>query len=335
MTTSQAYDLVIIGGGPGGLTAGIYAMRAAMKTVLVERGVTGGQVVMSDEVENYPGFEHTSGAELAMKFLEHAQAYGLEILSQEVSEVEPGLNYHHVHLADGRTLDTHAVILATGGSPRKLGIPGEDEYYGRGVSYCAVCDGFFFRNKTVVVVGGGDTATEEALYLAKLAAKVYLVHRRDELRASKILQKRVMDDCKIEILWNTVTTAIKAGTDGVEAVTLEDTVSGETRDLLTDGVFIFIGFEPNNQIVPAGVRMNADGNVMTDEKCETALQGIFAIGDLREKYARQIVISAADGSTAALAAAHYVETQKGQSSTACEIPADFVEESAELGALPK
>ncbi|MGD9097807.1 MAG: thioredoxin-disulfide reductase [Desulfobacterales bacterium] len=328
MTTGQAYDLVIIGGGPGGLSAGIYAMRAAMKTVLVEKGVAGGQVVMSDEVENYPGFEHTSGAELAMKFLEHAQAYGLEILSQEVSEVEPGLNHHHVHLADGSTLDTHAVILATGGSPRKLEIPGEDEYYGRGVSYCAVCDGFFFRNKTVVVVGGGDTATEEALYLAKLANKVYLVHRRDELRASKILQKRVMDDCKIEILWNTVPKAIKAGSDGVEAVALEDTLSGEGRELPTDGVFIFIGFEPNNQIVPAGVRMNADGYVMTDEKCETAIKGLFAIGDLREKYARQIVISAADGSTAALAAAHYVETQKSNSAEACALPADLVEESA-------
>jgi thioredoxin reductase (NADPH) len=328
MTTSQAYDLVIIGGGPGGLSAGIYAMRAAMHTVLIEKGVTGGQVVMSDEVENYPGFEHTSGAELAMKFLEHAQAYGLEIVSQEVREVEPGLNRHQVHLADGGTLDAHAVILATGGSPRKLDIPGEDEYYGRGVSYCAVCDGFFFRNKTVVVVGGGDTATEEALYLAKLAKKVYLVHRRDELRASKILQKRVMDDCKIEILWNTVPTAIKAGADGVEAVTLEDTQSGATRDLPTDGVFIFIGFEPNNQIVPAGVRMNADGYVVTDEKCETAIKGLFAIGDLREKYARQIVISAADGSTAALAAAHYVESQKSQSSEACEMPADLLEESA-------
>jgi thioredoxin reductase (NADPH) len=328
MTDSQTYDLVIIGGGPGGLSAGIYAMRAALKTVLVEKGVTGGQVVMSDEVENYPGFEHTSGAELAMKFLEHAQAYGLEIISQEVTEVEPGLNHHHVHLADGTTLDTHGVILATGGSPRKLEIPGEDEYYGRGVSYCAVCDGFFFRNKTVVVVGGGDTATEEALYLAKLTAKVYLVHRRDELRASKILQKRVMDDCKIEILWNTVPTSIKAGTDGVEAVTLKDTVSGETRDLPTDGVFIFIGFDPNNQVVPAGIRMNAEGYVVTDEKCETALNGIFAIGDLREKYARQIVISAADGSTAALAAAHYVENQKSMSTDGCEMPADLLEDSA-------
>jgi thioredoxin reductase (NADPH) len=328
MTNNQVYDLVIIGGGPGGLSAGIYAMRAALKTVLVEKGVTGGQVVMSDEVENYPGFEHTSGAELAMKFLEHAQAYGLEIVSQEVTEVEPGLNHHHVHLADGTTLDTHGVILATGGSPRKLEIPGEDEYYGRGVSYCAVCDGFFFRNKTVVVVGGGDTATEEALYLAKLAAKVYLVHRRDELRASKILQKRVRDDCKIEILWNTIPTAIKAGTDGVEAVTLKDTLSGETRDMPTDGVFIFIGFEPNNQVVPAGIRMNAEGYVVTDEKCETALNGIFAIGDLRDKYARQIVISAADGSTAALAAAHYVETQKSMSSDACEVPADLIKDSA-------
>ncbi|MBL0712519.1 MAG: thioredoxin-disulfide reductase [Desulfosarcina sp.] len=327
MTTSRAYDLVIIGGGPGGLSAGIYAMRAAMKTGLIEKGVTGGQVIMSDEVDNYPGFEHTSGAELSMKFLEHAQSYGLEIVSQEVTEVEPGLNRHHAHLANGRVLDTHAVILATGGSPRKLGIPGEEDFYGRGVSYCAVCDGFFFRNKTVVVIGGGDTAAEEALYLAKLAAKVYLVHRRDELRASKILQKRVMADCKIEILWNTVTTEIKAGTEGVEAVALQDTLSGETRNLSTDGVFIFIGFNPNNQIVPAGIRKNADGYVMTDEKCETAITGIFAIGDLREKYARQIVISAADGSTAALAAAHYVETKKSSSET-CEMPSDLLENAA-------
>lgn len=325
MTAEAAapYDLVIVGGGPGGLSAAIYAMRAALRTVLVEKGAPGGQVVMSDEVENYPGFEHISGADLSLKFMQHAQAYDLEVRQQEVVEVEPGLNLHRVHLADGQVLAAHAVILATGGNPRKLGVPGEDEYYGKGVSYCAVCDGFFFRGKTVAVVGGGDTATEEALYLAKLTRKVYIVHRRDALRASKILQKRVLADCKIEVLWNSVVSEIRADAGGVRAVALASTVGGAPRELEVDGAFIFIGFDPNNQLVPAGVRKNADGYVVTDEKCETNIRGIFAIGDLREKYARQIVIAAADGSTAALAAAHYVESKKG-SPDYCELPADLL-----------
>jgi thioredoxin reductase (NADPH) len=323
MSNVQSYDLIIVGGGPGGLSAGIYAMRAALKTVLIEKGVAGGQVTMSDEVENYPGFEHASGAELSMKFVQHAESYGLEMRNQEVVEIEPGLNLHRVHLDDGQVLQTHAVIMAAGGSPRKLGIPGEDDYYGKGVSYCAVCDGFFFRDKTVIVVGGGDTATEEALYLAKLAKKVYIAHRRDELRASKILQKRVMSDCKIEILWNTILTEILADETGVVGVRLEDTLTAQQRKLDLDGVFIFIGFEPNNQIVPAGIKMNADGYVMTNENCETAINGIYAIGDLRQKNYRQIVISAADGSVAALASAHFVELRKG-SSDVCEIPADLL-----------
>ena len=187
MSQSEFFDLVIIGGGPGGLSAGIYAMRAALKTVLVEKGVPGGQINLSDEVENYPGFAHIGGAELSMKFNEHANTYGLEIVTDEVTVVEPGLEYHSVHLGDGRILNAYAVILATGGTPRKLDIRGESEYYGKGVSYCAVCDGFFFRGKDVVVVGGGDSACEEGLYLAKLAKKVSIIHRRDALRASRIL----------------------------------------------------------------------------------------------------------------------------------------------------
>ena len=310
MPSQPQYDLIIVGGGPGGLSAGIYAMRAALNTVMIEKGALGGQVVMSDEVENYPGFEHISGAELSSLFTQHAQGLGLEIISDEVSAIEPGLHHHTVRLSNGTELTTHVVIMATGGSPRKLEIPGEDDYYGKGVSYCGVCDGFFFRNKTVVVVGGGDTAAEEALYLAKLTKKVYLVHRRDALRASMILQQRVKEDPNIEILWNTVAEAILAGDDGVVAVRLKDTQTGELRELPTDGVFIFIGFLPNNELVPAGIRMNADGYVITDEDCRTNLTGIYVIGDLRAKTYRQIVISAADGSTAALAAAHYVEIKK-------------------------
>ncbi len=322
MAQCDFYDLVIIGGGPGGLSAAIYAMRAALKTVLVEKGVTGGQVTMSDEVENYPGFTHISGAELSMKFTQHAQSYDLEIISQEVTELDPGLDYHTIKLANGEVLKSHAVVLATGGSPKKLDIPGERELYGKGVSYCATCDGFFFRGKTVVVVGGGDSAAEEALYLAKLCKKVYIAHRRNELRASKILQQRIFADCNIEMLWNTVITDIRADSDGVERVGLKDTLTAETRELGVNGVFIFIGFNPNNELVPAGTRMNADGMVVTNEKCETTTPGIYVIGDLREKFARQIVLSTADGCTAALAAAHYVEAKKPVRKDTCELPQD-------------
>jgi thioredoxin reductase (NADPH) len=326
MSEGGLYDVVIVGGGPGGLTAGIYAMRAALKTILLEKAVAGGQVALSDGVENYPGFESITGYELSQKFLQHAQSYGMEFVQEEVVAVEPGLDFHSIKLADGGVLKTHTVILASGGSPRKLGVPGEDEYYGKGVSYCGVCDGFFFKDKTVVVVGGGDTAAEEALYLAKLAKQVYLVHRRDALRASMILQQRVKDECKIEILWNTIVTEIKANKEGVNAVSLQDTQTGEQRELSTDGIFVFIGFLPNNQLVPAGIKMNADGYVVTNEKCETNMPGIYVVGDLREKYAKQIVVAAADGCTAALVAAYYVEMKKSGEAV-CELPADLLQEA--------
>ena len=313
MANREFYDLIIIGGGPGGLSAGIYALRASMRTVLIEKSAPGGQVTQSDQVENYPAIKKASGYELAQNFLEHAGEYNLEILSQEVVSLEPGLDHHTVRLDNDETLKAHAIILATGGTPRKLEIPGEDEYYGKGVSYCGVCDGFFFRNKTVVVVGGGDTAAEEALYLAKITQKVYLIHRRDALRASMILQQRIKADPKIEILWNTLVTAVNADGDEVSTVKLKDVAMDESRELKAGGVFIFIGFDPNNQLVPAGTKTNADGYVVTDQKCETNIDGIFAIGDLREKYARQIVLSAADGCTAALAAAHYVEFKRAHS----------------------
>jgi len=311
-------DLVIVGGGPAGLTAGIYAMRAALHTVLLERSAPGGQVNLSEAVENWPGEPHIGGGELAAKMLEHARTYGLEIRSEEVVAVEPGLECHTVRLAGGGAIRTHAVILATGGSPRKLGIPGELEYYGKGVSYCAVCDGFFFRGKTVAVVGGGDSAVEESLYLAKLARQVYLVHRRDQLRASMILQQRARAECKIAFVWNSLVTGIRADAGGVHAVEIENRLSGDRQVLAVDGLFVFIGFEPNNALVPAGVRLNAEGYVITDETCATNLPGIYAVGDLRAKYARQIVIAAADGCTAALAAAHYVESRKAAG--VCAVP---------------
>jgi len=311
MPESTIHDLIIIGGGPGGYTAGIYAQRAALKTLLIEKGIPGGQLNNTDEVENWPGTEKISGAELAVKFSQHAAAYDLEVMNREVVGIEPGRDRHTVTLDNGETLATHAAILATGGSPKKLGIPGEDQNYGRGVSYCAVCDGFFFRDKTVVVVGGGDSALEESLYLAKLAKQVYIAHRRDAFRAGMILQKRVLTEKRITVLWNTVLTEIQADGQGVNGVITKNTVDGTTAPLATDGVFVFIGFEPNNSLVPAGTKMNANGYVIADDKCETNTPGIFVVGDLKEKYAKQIVTAAADGCTAALAAAHYVENKKG------------------------
>jgi thioredoxin reductase (NADPH) len=306
----ELHDLIIVGGGPAGLTAGMYAMRAALKAVCIEKGVPGGQVAITKGVENYPGFIEIGGFELCDKFLQHAKSYGLEMIQQEVVAIEPGLEFHSVRLADGTLLESHAVILATGGSARRLNVSGEVENFGKGISYCATCDGFFFRDKNVVVVGGGDTALEDALYLAKITNHVTLVHRRDAFRASRILQQRAMAECKIEILFNTVVTEIKSDETGVRAVSLQDTLKGAQRERITDGVFIFVGFSPNNQLVPAGIKVNSGGYVITDEKCETSIPGIFAVGDLRQKYANQIVIAAADGCVAALAAAHYVEMKK-------------------------
>jgi thioredoxin reductase (NADPH) len=313
MSIEEKYEVIIVGGGPAGLAAGLYCQRAAMKTVLLEKGLIGGQIAISKEVENYPGLEGITGFDLAEKLIHHAKTFGLSVIQQEVAAVSVGAELHSVRLASGERLSAIALILAVGGSVRKLGIPGEAEYLGIGVSYCATCDGFFFRDKTVVVVGGGDTAVEEALYLSRLTSKVYLLHRGNTLRASKILQDRLMSDPKIEIMWNTTISEIKGTGSTVNAVSFKNTETGKTGELRTDGVFIFIGYSPNNQLIPSAVRMNDRGFVLTDDKCETNVPGIFAVGDLRQKFANQIVVAAADGCIAALAAAHYVEVQKAGS----------------------
>jgi len=293
-----------------GLTAGIYAMRAALKTVLIEKGTPGGQVAITKGVENYPGFIDISGFDLSDKFLQHAKWYGLGIITQEAVAIEPGIDFHSVHLANGEVLSGHSIIMAAGGKSRKLNVSGEIENFGKGVSYCATCDGFFFKNKIVCVVGGGDTALEDALYLAKITERVYLIHRRDEFRASRILQQRVEAEPKIEIILNTVVTEIRANEQGVRAVALKNTQNGEAKELVVDGVFIFAGFSPNSSLAPNGVKTSTTGYVLTDEKCETNIPGIFAVGDLRQNYANQIVIAASDGCIAALAAARHVETKK-------------------------
>ncbi len=310
MDIKETYDVIIVGGGPAGLAAGLYCQRAALKTVLFEKGLTGGQIAISKDVENYPGVEGVTGLDLAEKLVHHTQAFGLRIIQEEVAAVNAGDGLHSIRLANGDLYHTVALILGAGGSVRKLGVPGEAEYLGSGVSYCATCDGFFFRGKTVTVVGGGDTAVEEALFLSRLARKVYVVHRGNSFRASKILQNRLLGEPGIEVIWNTIITEVKGDGKTVEAVSFENTVTGEKGVFPTDGVFILIGYVPNNQLIPPEVRMNVQGFVITDEKCETSVPGIFAVGDLRQKFATQIVIAVADGAIAALAAAHYVEERK-------------------------
>ncbi len=309
---NETYEVIIVGGGPAGLSAGLYCMRSGLKTVLFEKGLTGGQIAVSKEVENYPGVEDITGFELAERLAHHAQSFGLQIAQQEVVAVNPGTDLHSVRLANGDEVRTHALILALGGTAQRLGVPGEAEYFGNGVSYCATCDGFFFREKTVVVVGGGDTAVEEALHLSRLAQRVYLVHRRHTLRASRLLQRRLAAEPAIEILWNTILTEIRGNGKIVEAVSLRNAHTDAQRELPVDGVFIRVGYFPNNQLIPPSVRVNDQGFVITDDKCETTVPGIFAIGDVRQKYANQIVVAAADGCIAALAAADYVETMKAQ-----------------------
>ena len=310
MVNKETYEVLIVGGGPAGLAAGLYCNRAALKTVLFEKGLIGGQIAISKEVENYPGVEGITGFDLAEKLVHHAQSFGLRIVQQEIAAVDAGPGLHSVRLINGDEFHAVALILALGGTARKLGIPGEAEYLGSGVSYCATCDGFFFREKTVVVVGGGDTAVEEALYLSRLTRKVYLIHRRNALRASQILQGRLMTEPRIKVIWNTIITEIKGDGRTVGSVSFENTETGEKGVIPTDGVFIFIGYSPNNKLIPPAVRINEPGFVITDEKCGTSVPGIFVAGDLRQKFANQIVVAAADGCIAALAAAHYVEARR-------------------------
>jgi len=299
-------DLIIIGGGPAGLTAGLYAARSRLKTLLLEKLSPGGQVLMTDWVENYPGFpEGVSGFELMDRMRRQAESFGLNIQSREVVRLHLGPDKKEVTTADG-SLEARSLILTMGAMPRKLGIEGEDRLTGKGVSYCATCDGPFYRDREVAVIGGGDTAIEEALYLTRFANLVHVVHRRSELRATKLLQERAFSHEKIAFSWDAVPTRILGG-GGVEEIELKNIKSGELSRLRLDGVFVFIGYDPNNSLVKDLLELDDYGFVVTNNDLETSVPGVFAAGDIRAKLLRQISTAVGEGATAAFAAERYVE----------------------------
>ncbi|MDQ0338485.1 thioredoxin reductase (NADPH) [Caldalkalibacillus uzonensis] len=305
MSADQLYDVIIVGAGPAGLTAAVYTSRANMSTLLLERGQPGGQMANTEDVENYPGYDHILGPDLSMKMFEHAQKFGAKYSYGNVTSIKDGDPYKKVIVGD-KVYEAKAVIVATGTQYRKLGVPGEDRLSGRGVSWCAVCDGAFFKGKELVVVGGGDSAVEEANFLTKFASKVTVVHRRDKLRAQPILQQRAFDNDKIDFIWNHTVEEI-LGEDKVSGVRLKHTQTGEEREFPCDGVFIYIGMDPISDVVKDLGILNEDGYIVTDEEMKTKVDGIFAAGDVREKTLRQIVTATGDGSIAAMSAQHYVE----------------------------
>ncbi|MEK3980600.1 thioredoxin-disulfide reductase [Psychrobacillus sp. FSL K6-2836] len=309
MTEDKIYDVIIIGAGPAGMTAAVYTSRANLSTLMIERGIPGGQMANTEEVENYPGFEMILGPELSTKMFEHAKKFGAEYAYGDVSEIVDGEDYKTVKVS-GKEYKALAVIISSGAEYKKMGIPGETELGGRGVSYCAVCDGAFFKQKNLVVVGGGDSAVEEGAFLTKFANKVTIVHRRDELRAQKILQDRAFANEKIDFIWSTTLKEIHGKDGKVASVTLVSTVDGTEREFETDGVFVYVGMLPLTKPFGNLGILNDNGYIVTNEKMETTVPGIFGAGDVREKMLRQIVTATGDGSIAAQAAQHYIENLK-------------------------
>jgi thioredoxin reductase (NADPH) len=306
----EAYDVVIIGGGPAGLTAGIYAGRGGLKTVIVEKGLPGGQIAQTEEVENYPGFpEGISGPELAGRMVQQAEKFGARIVMDEVQGLEKTEEGFLVRGFE-RNYPARVVIIATGANPRKLQVPGEEKFYGRGVSTCATCDAFFYRDKEVVVVGGGDAAVEEGLFLTKFARKVTLVHRRDELRANKVAQARAFQNPKMHFLFSHVVTEI-LGEEQVTGVRLKNLKTGEEYVYPTDGVFVFIGHEPNTGFLKGVVELRPDGYVAVRDEVFTSVPGIFAAGDVADPIYRQLTSSVGAGTRAAMMAEKYL-AEKGE-----------------------
>lgn len=301
------FDTIILGGGPAGLSAAIYAARGAVSTAIIDLNMLGGQPSNYLELENYPGFQVIGGFDLMEKFEEHADKFGVhkypmqEIQSIDLKSKTIITNEHEFH--------AKTIIVATGAQPMKLGVPGEKEFVGRGVSYCAVCDGAFYKNKVVVVVGGGNAAVEEAMYLTKFADKVYVIHRRDELRADKIVQERAFKNEKIEFIWDSVVKEIK-GENLVTTAVLENVKTKEISNLSVNGVFPYIGITPNVELITGQLEQDARGFIVTDDTMATSVEGVFAVGDVRTTPLRQVITAAADGAVGAVYAVKYLETHK-------------------------
>lgn len=321
MSKVHDYDVVIVGAGPAGMTAALYTGRAMLRSVVLERGIPGGELLNTEVIEDYTGFEHVLGWELAQKFESHARKFGAEFRTGAVTNIRKVDDEMFETTTDtGEVYRSPVVIVTAGGTPVKLGIPGELEYAGKGVSYCAVCDGHFFRGQTVAVVGGGDAAAEEADYLTRYADKVYLIHRRDELRASRLLRHRVLDNPKIEMILDTVVDEVHGDAQGlVQHLSLRHVKTGEQSTLEVNGMFVFIGFRPNTGIIEGHVKHDALGYLITDDKMETSITGLFAAGDVRAQLTRQITTAVGDATTAAIAADKYL-TSRGFRTTMMPVP---------------
>ncbi|WHX99932.1 thioredoxin-disulfide reductase [Neobacillus sp. DY30] len=309
MSEEKIYDVIIAGAGPAGMTAAVYTSRANLSTLMIERGMPGGQMANTEDVENYPGFESILGPDLSTKMFEHAKKFGAEYAYGDIKEIIDNGDVKTV-VAGSKQYKAYSVIISAGAEYKKVGVPGEKELSGRGVSYCAVCDGAFFKGKELYVIGGGDSAVEEGVYLTRFASKVTIVHRRDELRAQKILQDRAFANEKVDFIWNHTIKSINDKEGKVGSVTLVSTQTGEEQELPADGVFIYIGMIPlSKPFTNLGIT-NENGYIETNERMETKVPGIFAAGDIREKTLRQIVTATGDGSIAAQSVQHYVEELK-------------------------
>jgi len=309
--TSSDLDLIIVGGGPAGLCAAMYAGRGMLKAVLLERGIPGGELLNTEKVDDYPGFTTILGPELAARMTEHAQAFGADIRMENVEGIYrlPDSTFR-VTTSAGAEFFAPTVILTAGGTPTKLGVPGELEFAGKGVSYCAVCDGAFFKGETIAVVGGGDAAVEEADYLTRYAAKVYIIHRRDEFRASKLIQERALANPKIEPIWNTRVLEMRGDARGLKELELESTLTGKRMVLSATGCFVFIGFKPNTGLVMDHAEHDANGYLRTDDRMMTSIPGLFAAGDLRAQLTRQVTTAVGDATTAAIAVEKYLTERR-------------------------
>jgi len=301
------YDLVIIGGGPAGLTAGIYASRARLNVLMLEKLVPGGQIIVTDWIENYPGFpKGLPGADLVEKFIEQAKGFGLKIETGEVVSMDLSGPVKKIAL-EKTTITALAVIIATGSSPKKLGADKEKKFLGRGISTCATCDAPFFKDSVVAAVGGGDTAVQESLYLTKYVKKIYLIHRRDQLRAVKILQERAFSNNKIEFIWNSVVTGFD-GLFNLEKVFVQNVKTGETQQLDVEGCFVWVGIQPNTGFLGNSLKLDDAGFIAVNARMETSAPGVFAAGDVRNTPLRQVATAVGDGAIAATSAAHYIES---------------------------